>query len=63
MYLKVKDQPNLVRDSGSKAIINTNEDELRAYKLKRERDRKVDRLENDVQEIKQMLKKLLEQNS
>lgn len=63
MHLKVKDQPNLVRDSGSKAIINTNEDELRAYKLKRERDRKVDRLENDVQEIKQMLKKLLEQNS
>ena len=61
MHLKVKNEPSLVRDSMSKAIINTNEKELSAYKLRRDKDRRVDRLENDVQEIKQMLRQLLEQ--
>lgn len=63
MYLKVINQPTLLRDSSSQAIINTNDKELLVYKQKRERDRKLSKLESDVQEIKQMLKKLLEQNS
>lgn len=65
-YIKVKDHPGLVRDSGSKAILNTNKTELDKYRD--ERDRKlraakaideVEKLRSDVDEIKEMLQQLL----
>ena len=66
MYLKVIDNPDLVRNSSTKAILNNNIEQLENYKKKRERDRKIFKLEKDVTdlrgdigEIKQMMHELL----
>ncbi|MCX6783434.1 MAG: hypothetical protein NTZ20_05650 [Candidatus Levybacteria bacterium] len=67
---KVKDNINLLRLDDSNAIINTDSDSLRLYKIKRENDRKLNRAYNDYEmlkselgEIKNLLLKVLEKNS
>ena len=67
---KVKDNINLLRLEDSNAIINTDSDSLRLYKIKRENDRKLNRAYNDyemlkseLEEIKSLLLKVLEKNS
>lgn len=63
-YQKVQDHPDLVRDSKTGAILNINKDEIRRKKQQRlkslERDRDIDRLKDDVGEIKNLLQQLLE---
>lgn len=71
MSLKVENEPHLVRDVHSKAIINADHNGYISYmskkqKFKEERE-KVSRLEaemssvkNDVEEIKSMLSSLIE---
>lgn len=66
-YIKVKDHPGLVRDSQSKAILNTNDIALAKYREERDKQLRIQRaiedvdgLKQDVDEIKAMLKKLLE---
>ena len=53
--LKVEDHPNLIRDSNSKALINTDIASLMEYKKKKQLEQEVKTLSQDVQEIKQML--------
>ncbi len=66
---KVKDKPGFIRDSATKAIINTNNDayaarrmQIKALKEKQALDEKqskdIDNLKSDVAEIKKMLQKL-----
>jgi hypothetical protein len=64
---KVKDAPGFVRDMDNKAIINTNESALIAYKKKRQKAQELNQsiddinmLKNDVKEIKQLLVQLLQ---
>lgn len=68
-YLKVKDSP-YIRDTKSKAILNTDKDALREYQMKKsiaekqnkestELKNRVLNIENQMQEIKQMLMRLL----
>jgi hypothetical protein len=68
-YLKVKDAPQFVRDTHSKAILNTDRSSLEEYYTERaiakkkqlEEEKTVNRigqLEQDMQEIKQLLYKL-----
>lgn len=70
-YAKVQGQPGLVRDKNSNAIINTNSSSIdQARKRKqawREAQQKneaitseIDTLKSDVQEIKSLLKQILE---
>lgn len=66
-YIKVKDRSDLVRDKESQAILNTDLDGLNKYKQERDNRLKFAKianeygqLKNDVNEIKQMLKVLLE---
>jgi len=66
-YIKVKDRSDLVRDKESQAILNTDLDGLNKYKQERDNRLKFakianeyEQLKNDVNEIKQMLKVLLE---
>lgn len=65
--IKVKNNHTLIRDSYSGAILNTNIDAVRSYKNKKnelnkvnELANKMSRLESDVQEIKNLLKSLIE---
>lgn len=73
-YLKVKDHPGLVRDKNSNAILNTDQTALNKYREERERllkvknavedtellKREVAQTKQDINEIKQMLMKLME---
>jgi hypothetical protein len=75
-YLKVKDHPSLVRDKNSNAILNTDQIALNKYREERERLLKINnavddtdmlkkdmaRTKQDINEIKQMLMKLMEKN-
>ena len=68
-YIKVKDHKNLVRDSRSKAILNTDMSAL----LKKRRDeevnvtltsltQEVNTIKNEFQEIKSLLKQIAKKN-
>lgn len=70
MYVNIKDNKNLVRDIESTALLNTNIEELRAYyaevevknkemQEKQNLENKVDKLEQDVSEIKDLLRQLV----
>lgn len=53
MKHKVIDNPELVRDNNNKAILNTDDDSLMSYKNKRNNDRKLLRMYEEHQELKQ----------
>ena len=72
-YIKVKNHDNLIRDSKSNFIVNTNKSEYDEYiarrKQKQNEKNKVDNLERDVStlrneitEIKDMLRSLINGN-
>ncbi len=66
-FAKVKDHKGLVRDLGSKAILNVDNEALIEHRnrknvMKRmvDNSEKIEKLENDVNDIKQMLKILID---
>lgn len=70
MFAKVKDHENLVRDMNSKAILNTDRLALQEYYQKRdlakkelsekvESKQRLDKIENDMADIKNMLAQLI----
>jgi hypothetical protein len=70
MFAKVKDHENLVRDMNSKAILNTDKLALQEYYQKRELAKKelsekteskqrLDKIENEMSEIKNLLRELI----
>ena len=70
MFAKVKDHDNLVRDMNSKAILNTDKLALQDYYQKRELIKKelsekteskqrLDKIENEMSEIKDLLRELI----
>jgi tetrahydromethanopterin S-methyltransferase subunit B len=62
-YIKIEGEQDLVKDKETGAIINTNMDSLSAYKQKRKKDieqkNRIDKIENDIGDIKSMLKELI----
>jgi hypothetical protein len=65
-YLKVKDNEELVRDTGSSAILNTDNTALAQYKARKQKEAMIDRLVNDnaelkkeISDIKDLLSKLV----
>ena len=62
-YQKIEDNPNLIRDSYSKAIINTDVEAYEKYlllKSKLKNDKKeIDSLKNEVSELKDLVKDLI----
>jgi len=63
-YLKVEGHSYLVRDTMSNAIINQNEAEYNQYKqlrkIKDNEQERLDKLENDLGELKDLLRQLLD---
>ena len=64
--IKVKDHKNLVRDSHSRAIINTDKNGYMAYLKKKQKAERLEHVEskvydmqNDIKDIKQMLQQLV----
>jgi hypothetical protein len=64
MYKTVKDDNSFVRDTDTNAILNIDNEALTAYKLRKNANVKlkndVDELKSELQEIKQLLKKMLD---
>ena len=70
MFAKVQDHDNLIRDMQSKAVLNTDKAGLQDYLQKREQAKKelsekteskqrLDKIENDMAEIKNLLTQLI----
>lgn len=69
MKLKVRDYPDLVRDSQSKAIINTNRSAMIQHMEKRETKVSIQSLQEEInvikdefQEIKELLRQIASRN-
>lgn len=69
-FLKVRDNKDLVRHAQSSAILNTNQKELNKYREEREEKMKLKRLiedqekmKDDLDQIKAMLKQLVGQSN
>jgi hypothetical protein len=67
-YLKVKGSEELVRDTSSSAILNTDNEALNAYKARRAKEAAIEQvvrehadMKSDIEEIKNLLKELLRQ--
>ena len=67
-YIRVKDRTDVVRDKNSKAILNTNLNELNKYREEREFKMNLNRvikeneeIKSEISEIKTLLLKILEQ--
>jgi chromosome segregation ATPase len=62
--VKIQDNEDLIRDVGTNAVLNSNMSSLEKYKARRNKEREmnddVQNLKQDVNEIKSMLKQLLE---
>lgn len=70
MLVQIKDDPNLVRDVTNRAILNTDREGLERYRAQRllakkrldeqqEMKNKVNKLEQDMSEIKDLLQQLV----
>jgi cell fate (sporulation/competence/biofilm development) regulator YmcA (YheA/YmcA/DUF963 family) len=55
---KVKENPDLVRDLGNQAVLNTNIDALTAYKKRREKAKEIDQTISDINTMKQEMSDL-----
>ncbi len=67
MYVKVKDNPNLVRDTRNQAVLNSDVDGLAAYKKKREKQQQmesavddINTMKQDINELKTLMQRILE---
>lgn len=64
MYRKVENEASLVRDTNNNALLNIDNESLTAYKKRKQANiqlkKDVDRLKEDMQEIKSLLIKLLD---
>lgn len=65
-YIKVDGSPNFARDRSTGAIININKDEMQKARLakmaRKQQEQELQDLKNDVDEIKILLRQLLEKS-
>lgn len=68
LYVKVKEDEDLVRDTRSRAILNTDNSGLSAYREKKKREASLskvfeehEQMKRDLDEIKSLLKQLVGQ--
>ena len=54
-YLKVEEHPDLVRDSQTNAILNTNNDSLSAYKKRKKHFVKVSNMDDKMKQMDERL--------
>lgn len=70
MYVQIKENKGLIRDTESGALLNTNRNELEAYYAERDikikelqekqaLENKVNKLEQDISDIKSLLQQLV----
>lgn len=59
---KIQDNPDLIKDTSSQAVINTNRNAILARRAQKDamakKDEELQEMKNDIAEIKELLKKL-----
>jgi Zn-dependent M16 (insulinase) family peptidase len=74
MLVQIKDNPSLVRDTHSKALLSTDRNALNEYKMKRQLEKKKEqeqqevnnrltKMEDEMREIKHLLVELIHSRS
>ena len=65
-YIQVENHPDLIRDRETGAVLNINIENIRKQKKlldqRRKEQQEIDQLKNDVGEIKNLLRQLLEKS-
>jgi len=65
-YQKVQGRPNLVRDTESGAILNTNKGAVEQYRMIREKhdnkNKQIEQMQSDILELQQIIKQLVEKD-
>lgn len=66
-FAKVKENPDLVRDMGNQAILNTNVDALLAYKKRRHKEKEIsdslsdiNTMKQDINDLKTLMQRILD---
>ncbi len=66
-FAKVKENPELIRDMESKAVLNTNRSALEAYRKKREKQQElksaiddINNMKQDINDLKTLMQRILE---
>ena len=66
-FAKVKENPDLVRDMNTQAILNTNVDALKAYKKRRQKERDIsdslsdiNNMKQDINDLKTLMQRILD---
>jgi hypothetical protein len=58
---RVQDNPDYIKDQTTGAILNTNVAKLRDYKLRKKQSQKIEDLRDEVEELKNLLRQVLEE--
>lgn len=59
-YLKVEDFPSLIKDNKSKAIISVDDRAYQAALVRKNRAKKMEKMEEDISELKTMMAILIQ---
>lgn len=59
----MKTEDGFIRDSKSGAVLNTDNTALQAYKLKKNKEKRIDVIEQKLENIEQMFKSIMEKLS
>jgi protein subunit release factor A len=66
-FAKVKDNPDLIRDMNTQAVLNTNTDALGAYRKRKAKEREIDQtfadinnMKQEIQDIKTLMQRILD---
>lgn len=60
IIVRVQDNPDYIKDDGTGAILNTNIAKLKEYKLRKKQSTKIQNLQEEVEQLKDMVRALLE---
>lgn len=52
----IKEERNLMRDPDSNAVVNTDTRSLKKYKRQKQKNRKIDKMESEIDDIRDQLK-------
>ena len=57
-YAKITDNPKLIRDTFSQAVVTTDNDALAAYKAKKRQSRQIQDMSEDINNIRDEMREL-----
>lgn len=60
VIVRVQDNPDYIKDQGTGAILNTNIAKLKEYKLRKKQNIKIEQLQDEVEQLKDLVRALLE---